>query len=137
LVQFITAGRAFVVFGRDFAPDPHLWFVLTNPDPTTNHVVAVMLVTARAHTDKTVTLNSVDHPFVQHESNVDYGYARRLLADKIMAAILESRCQLQPDVSNSLLSRLCIGLLQSPRTVNFLKDHCHGLFGHLLSEPGD
>jgi hypothetical protein len=136
-VQFIAAGRAFIVFGRDFAPDPHLWFVLSNPDPRTSHVVAVMLVTARPHTDKTVTLNVGDHPFIQHESNVDYGFARLLLADKIMAAIQESRCQLQADVGNALLSRLCLGLLQSPRTINFLKDHCHGLFGHLLSDPDD
>ena len=136
-MQFIAAGRTFLVFGRDFAPDPHLWFVLSNPDPQTGHVVAVMLVTARSHTDKTVTLNSGDHPFIRHESNIDYGFARLLLADKIMAAIRESRCELQPDISNALLSRLCIGLLQSHRTIHFLKDHCHGLFGHLLSWPDD
>ena len=136
-MEFIAAGRAFILFGRDFSPDPHLWFVLTNPDSTSKHVVAVMLVTARRHTDKTVSLNVGDHPFVQHESNVDYGFARLLLANKIMAAILQSRGELQPDASDTLLTRLCIGLLQSPRTPNFLKDHCHGLFGHLLSDPDE
>lgn len=132
-MQFVAAGRALILFGRDFTPDPHLWFVLTNPDPQSGHVVAAMLVSSRPHTNKTVTLIVGDHPFVQHESNVDYGGAKLLLASKIEAAITESRCQLHADATGSLLTRLSIGLLRSSRTPHFLKDHCQGLFGHLLS----
>lgn len=42
----------------------HLWFVPTDPDPVTTRVVIVALVTQRGHTERTVTLDVGDHPFI-------------------------------------------------------------------------
>ena len=43
----------------------HLVFVLTDPDPVTNLVVVVTLVSEKSHTDKTVCLGPGDHPFIR------------------------------------------------------------------------
>jgi len=43
-LQIIAAGRAFILSGRAFTEAPHLWFILTDPNPKTNHVVATMVV---------------------------------------------------------------------------------------------
>ena len=74
-MSFIRAGRSFTVPG----PGPnqaHLWIVLTDPDPSDDKVVAVMVVSEKPHTDKTITLNVGDHPFFQRASNIDYGSAK-------------------------------------------------------------
>jgi hypothetical protein len=53
----------------------HLWFVLTDRNPDRNSMVLVMLVTVKMHTDRTLHLHVGDHPFVRHESAVDFGTA--------------------------------------------------------------
>lgn len=72
-MDFIRAGRAIMV--RDRRMGTHLWFVLTDPDPSTRLVVMVPLVTERSHTEKMVRLGVGDHPFILHASNIDYGGA--------------------------------------------------------------
>lgn len=87
-----------------------------------------MLVTARAHTDRTVTLMPGDHPFVQHESNVDFGSAVLVRLERFQSAIQAGRCHLQPDMEVALLERVRAGLLASPRTVHWIADHCRDRF---------
>ena len=77
----VGAGRSLLV--RDIRMGTHLWFVVTDPDPTTSLVVMVALVTERAHTEKTVRLNVGDHPFIQPASNVDFGSATYAPASKL------------------------------------------------------
>ena len=120
----VGAGRAFLLSGPQFNPAPHLWFVLTDPEPSDNRVVAVMLVTARAHTDKTVQLMPGDHPFVRHESNVDFGSAVLVHLDRFQRAVELGKCHPQPDIDAHLLQRLRAGLLASPRTVHWLVERC-------------
>lgn len=127
-MNLVCAGRAFVLSGPEFTPAPHLWFILTDPEPPDDQVVAVMLVTSRAHTDKTVTLVPGDHPFVQHESNVDFGSAILVRSGRFQRAMQGGRCHFQPDMNASLLRRLRGGLLASPRTVHWIADHCRARF---------
>jgi hypothetical protein len=72
-VNLIGAGRVLLV--RDRRMGTHLWFVLSDPEPSTQLVVIVALVTERAHTEKTVRLNVGVHPFIKHRSSVDFGAA--------------------------------------------------------------
>lgn len=69
----IGTGTALII--RDRKLGPHLYFVLTDPDGD-HRVVTVLLVTAKRHTDRTTMLLPGDHPFVRHESHVDYGTAK-------------------------------------------------------------
>jgi hypothetical protein len=127
-VNLITAGRAFLVSGPHFNAAPHLWFVLTDPSLTDERLVAVMVVTARSHTDATVLLQVGDHPFIRHDSNVDYGGAILVHVSKFERAMASGRCHLQPDMDRALLDRVRKGLLNSSRTVHWLIEHCRPLF---------
>lgn len=121
-MNVIAAGRSFIL--RDRKMGEHLMFVLTDPDPDTNQVVIVTLVSEKSHTDKTVRLVPGDHPFVRWASNVDYGLATFKPANAIVTAIGNGRAVLQQDMSDDLLKRVRAGLLASSRTPNVVADHC-------------
>ncbi len=126
-MDFFCAGRAFLLAGG-LVGAPHLWFVLTDPDPVSHQVVIVMLVSAKAHTDKTVVLRAGDHPWVRHESNVDFGSARPIPVSKLMDANSSNRLVLQDDMSKELLAVVRAGLLASSRTIHAVKDDCKTKF---------
>ena len=126
-MNFIRAGRALMV--RDRRMGAHLWFVLTDPDPSTRHVVMVALVTERAHTEKTVSLGAGDHPFIVHASNIDYGTATFAPASKLNERIVEGRAVLKADMSRELLGTVRRGLLRSSHTPHAVVDYCRSLFG--------
>lgn len=120
-MSFVRAGRSFTVPG----PGPnqsHLWIVLTDPDPSDDKVVAVMVVSEKPHTDKTVTLNVGDHPFFQHASNVDYGTAR-LFPRVNLETQINARGKLRQDVSRALLENTRAGVFASSRCPNYVKEY--------------
>ena len=127
-MDFVCAGRSFHVTGGSVGA-PHLWFVLTDPDPKTHKVIIVMVVTVRGHTDKTVTLQAGEHPFIKHDSQLDYANAKPMPANAILGNIKSGRWRPQPDMSRDLLDRVRRGLLESPRTPNFIVEYCKALFG--------
>lgn len=106
----------------------HLFLVLTDPDPKTRKVVVVMVVTERPHTDKTVTLAAGSHPFIRHDSNVDYGTCRIVEFDSITGIIENGPGKSHISMSAEVLQRVRDGLLKSSRTVNFIKDYCRARF---------
>jgi hypothetical protein len=126
-VDLLCAGRAVILRGNPVGP-PHLWFILTDPDPVNHDVVVVMVVTTRQHTDKSVILRAGDHPFIQHDSSLDYGGALRLKVNRLLAAVKNDKCELQPDMSPELLKRVRDGLLVCPRTVHHIVDYCQPRF---------
>lgn len=122
----IRAGRALRI--RDVRMGWHLFFVVTDPDPTTK-VVTVMLVTERTHTDRTCTLDVGDHPFVRHRSSVDYGTARFAPVRKLEEAVARTRASFDVDMTDELLRRVREGLLLSGRTPNDVTDHVRASLG--------
>ncbi len=128
-MDFFRAGRAVLLRGNPATVQPHLWFILTDPDPTTLDVAAVMLVTARPHTDKTLMLCVGDHEFITHDSAVDYGSARRLKVVRLEALVTAGRCEMKADMASDLLKRVRDGLLKSPRTIHHIADWCRPRFG--------
>lgn len=114
----------------------HLWFVLTDPDAGTGKVVAVMLVTAKPHTDRTVAVHAGDHPFVRHESHVAFGSARFFPAARLEARIRSNDIKPAADMTPVLLAKVRAGLLDSSRTIHEIKDYCRQLFGEALGQSG-
>lgn len=125
-MNVVGAGRALRI--RDAKMGTHLWFVLTDSDPDTRKVVLVMLVTARAHTDRMVQLDVGDHPFVRHASNVDYGTARYAPAGRLEGLLAEGRAALDADLSAPVLARVRRGLLDSGHTPNDVAAYCRRWF---------
>jgi len=105
-----------------------------------------MVVSRRPHTDKTLTLVPGDHPFIAHESSVDYGGVKRLQTARLKAALKGGRCELKEDMNEGLLQRVRAGLFASPRTPHHMIDYCktrvfrktssEGCWGPLEPRPG-
>jgi hypothetical protein len=123
--SIIVAGRALTQVGAD---GKHLWFVLTDPDPETRKVVIVMLVTEKDHTDKTVSLSAGAHPFITRDSNVNYGSADFIPLSKLEKRLASGDAKLNADMSPKLLKKVRQGLLDSSRTVRYIKDYCRDGF---------
>lgn len=126
-MSYFRAGATFRWSNAD-QPDPHLWLVLTDPDPVTGKVVAVMVVTKKDHTDPTTSLLPGDHPFIDHESHVDFRTAKPVSAERLLADMNAGICVVQQNLSQGVLKRVRVGLLTSERTVNFVKDYCRLLW---------
>ena len=127
-MHVLRAGRA-LLLSDPSVPSPHLWFTVTDPEPTIGKFVAVLLVTARAHTDRTVALGPGDHPFITHASHVDFGAARFMLRAKVQARLADGRCRLEADTSPDLLVRIQAGLFASPRTIHAVANYCRERLG--------
>ncbi len=87
-----------------------------------------MVVSKKRHTDPTTSLVPGDHPFITHESHVDYGFAKLVSVERITGDLGTRLCVMQQNVRQGVLRRVQAGLLVSERTVNFLKDYCRPLW---------
>jgi len=133
-VEFVAAGRTFLLSGGRFGANQHLWIILTDPDRKARQVVAAMIVTSRQHTDKTVTLKRGEHPFIEHDSNVDFGGAVLVRVESFYQAMHDGQCHIHQDVSAAVLETVRRGLLTSQETVHFISEYCRPLFQDLLRE---
>ena len=106
----------------------HLFFLLTDPDFENRLVVTAAVVTTRSHTDKTCTLNVGDHPFIRHQSNIDYGSANFVPLSRLQEWLTSGQATLQPNLPPDLLVVIQQGLLKSSRTIHAIADHCRPLF---------
>lgn len=119
----ITAGSA-ILFSEPPLNRPHIWYVLTEPEGKPPAVIAVMMQTVKRHTDETVVLQPGDHPFIKHASSVHYSTARRLEVPALLRAMESGRCHLRDSMTPALLARVRQGLIDSPFTVNAVRDYC-------------
>jgi hypothetical protein len=51
---------------------PHLWFIITDPDPVNHLCATVSLTTLKANKDQSVVLGPLDHSFINRASVVHY-----------------------------------------------------------------
>ena len=79
-------------------------------------------------TDPTLILRPGEHPFIRHDSALHYSTAQWLNLSAILAAMSVGKCHLKEDMTDELLRRVRKGLLDSPFTVNALRDQCKDLF---------
>jgi hypothetical protein len=130
-MDLFGSGRALLLSGTAAAvPSPHLWLILTDPDAS-GQVLGVMVVSLKSFSDRTVLLAAGEHPFIRHESSVDFGSARRLKVSRLAAAAGDGRCRLLSDLTPELLRRVRAGLHASPRTVHHIRDYARArIQGH-------
>jgi hypothetical protein len=70
------------------AETPHLWIVVTEPDPL---CVIVCLSTLRFNKDQTVLLRAGEHPFVRRDTAVLYMYAEIVDSDHLRRQAADGR----------------------------------------------
>jgi hypothetical protein len=115
-VRGIVAGT--VLYIRDPHMGAHAFVVLTDPDPATQRVVVVPLVTARAHTDTTVLLVPGEHPFIRHDTHVSFGAATYAPVARLERKLVRGVVDRLDDQAGDVLARIQRGLLASSCTIN-------------------
>lgn len=91
----MECGDTFLMPAPGGIATPHLWIVVTEPDPVSNLCAIVSVTTLRNSKDQTVILRVGDHPFIRHESTIFYGDAMivdvRRLENEIAAGLAVRR----------------------------------------------
>lgn len=108
---------------------PHLWIVLTEPEGDPLQVVIVNLTTKRSGSDETVVLKVGAHPFIKHETCVNYSDAQIVKVEALMRAATSGFFDIPDAMDSAVLSAIQQGLLESPLTPRKIKSFCREKFG--------
>lgn len=92
---------------------PHLWIIVTEPDPL---CVIVPLSTLRYDKDQTVVLRSGEHSFIDHDTTVVYEFAKIADASHLSQQLAEGSALSHDPCSIQLLRLLQDGISASPHT---------------------
>jgi hypothetical protein len=92
---------------------PHLWIILTEPDP---YCVLVSLSTLRYDKDQTVILHRGDHPFLVKDSVAMYAYARLADIGDLATQVATGMAAPREPCTTEMLRLLRDGILASPDT---------------------
>ena len=106
-------------------PNPenlHLFVILTEQERFTGNCIVVNIETRQRKSDTTLVLHSGDHPFITHESVVRYKSAHVVSAEKLIELVNLKRAFPKEPCLDSLLDKICAGLLKSPYTPNDVKE---------------
>ena len=95
--------------------------------------VCVNVTSKQTHSDKTVILKPGDHPFINHESVINYqdvGERSIKLVEQLLATrTTEFPCTAHDPCSQQLLQRIRAGLIDSKLTPRGIKEKCKKLWG--------
>ena len=114
----VACGDTFLS-GDDEYEDYHLNVVLTPPND--GEVITVSITTLRKLSEKLVTLQPVDHPFITRPSVVAYSYTRIRKVIDIEAALEAGNATAREPVTQALLGKIRSGLLESDRVEHGVK----------------
>ncbi len=95
---------------------PHLWIVITQPDPETNLCAIVSVTTLRNSKDQTVVLRKGDHAFIRHDSSILYGDAMIVDATRVEAEIAAGLAVAREKCPAAVLKLVQDGVRASPFT---------------------
>lgn len=108
---------------------PHLWVVITDPDPDSHLCGIVSVTTLRNNKDQTVILRVGDHPFIRHESTISYGDAMVVDARRIESEIAAGLAVRRDPCPAATLKLIQQGVTASPFTRPKFRDFCCKLWG--------
>jgi len=118
---FLPYRRATLLIpsGPDDDPDrKHLFIIITDPVDNPGEVLLVSMSTIRDDFpyDDSCILSPGDHPFVKHESYIDYGKARILTAVSLMRGEADGSLIHKGAIDEEVIVKICDGLMTSRRT---------------------
>lgn len=126
----MECGDTFLSPAPGGAVTPHLWIVVTPPDPQAHRCAIVSVTTLRNNKDQTVILRPGDHPFIRHDSTIFYGDAMVVDARRLDAEIATGLVLAKERCPQSALKLVQDGVLASPFTrpkfLRFCRDQWAG-----------
>jgi hypothetical protein len=105
-------------------PIPHLWFVITEPDPTSHLCGIVSLTSLKAGKDQTVTLGPSDHSYISHPSVIHYAGSKIVDVRKLKALIDAGTIQQHDDCDAVVLKLIQSGVSASPYSAKKFIQFC-------------
>lgn len=119
--MFLVVKRATLLIPSGPESDPnrkHLFICLTDCYGAEKETLIVSASTFRPNlpADSACKLFAGDHPFLKHESYVDYGSARIITADKLMNGVRLNTFIPKEPLKTDVFAHVCRGLEQSPMT---------------------
>jgi hypothetical protein len=105
-------------------PIPHLWFVITEPDPATNLCAVVSLTTLRGDKDQTVVLGPSDHTYISRSSVIHYIGALIVNEARLSALLAAGTIQMHDCCPSETLKLVQQGISGSPHTPRKVIEFC-------------
>jgi hypothetical protein len=112
----MECGDTFLMPAPGGPVTPHLWIVVTQPDPQTRLCAIVSVTTLRNSKDQTIILRPGDHPFLRHDSTIFYGDAMIVDARRLDAEIATGLALKRDNCTLATLKLVHDGVLASPFT---------------------
>jgi hypothetical protein len=99
-----SVGDTFL-WDPDGGNNPHLWIVLTTPEKGTGRCVIINLTTS-SHGTHSVTLRVGDHPFIRHDSDVNFGDSMFTTEQMIQGAVASGNAVPKDPMSPNILKTI-------------------------------
>lgn len=116
--------------GCSFYIGGHLWLVVAELPNSPIQLVIVNLTTRKSESDTTVILKTGDHPFVKHETVINYSDARLISKPDLITRIEEKFFATDQIFADEILRIIQQGLLNSPYTPKGIKESCRSRFAN-------
>lgn len=107
----------------------HLWILITEPLKDGTCVIVNITTLKGSKADRTVVLQAGDHVFIKHPSFVRYSDAGFANAKRLFKDIAGKSASGRPALSQPVLERVQVGLLNSPYTQNAVLEFCKDQWG--------
>jgi hypothetical protein len=114
--------------GFTFRLRGHLYVVVAELSRSPEQVIVVSLTTRRAGSDETVVFTAGDHPFIKHDTAINYQDTRRFDKADLLDRINRRFFEPGQSFSDDKITVIQQGLLRSPHTPNDIKSDCAAAF---------
>ena len=101
--------------------DNHLWVVISDPALDENCVLAVNFTTLRPRSDKTCVIHPGEHPFITHDTCVQYLGCQKMKLGTLEEQLNRGQIEKKEPLSPVLLERIRQGITKSIHTPGFAK----------------
>ena len=107
----MDAGTTFLLS----AVDIHLWIIISDPNLDAENVLIVNLTTLAPRKEQSCVLKVGDHPWIRHDTCVNYGDSQVTTLDKLVAAQNANALMIQSPASPDVLKRIHEGAMNSTK----------------------
>jgi hypothetical protein len=100
--------------GGEVHGEDHLWLILNDPSAHAGVALIVNVSTLRLGAETTCIVQPGEHPFINHDSYVRYGSARKVKADILAEAVHKGLLKLHQPAGKAFLEKVRAGAKASP-----------------------
>jgi hypothetical protein len=124
----MDAGTTFLLSAGDI----HLWIIISDPKLDAQDVLIVNLTSLAPRKEQSCVLRVGDHPWIRHDTCVNYGDSKVTTLDKLVDARDANALMIQSPVRPDILQRIRESAMNSTKLP---LDHAEILISQGLVQP--